>query len=50
LARPWLRDALVVVLSLLGTGLCVTSCVIAWRVLVPRKRHGHAQKRAQMNT
>ncbi len=50
LARPWLRDALVVVLSLLGTGLCVTSCVIAWRVLVPRKRHGHAQKRAKIHT
>lgn len=38
LARPWLRDTLIVLLSLLGTALCVTSCVIAWRVLVPRKR------------
>jgi cytochrome b subunit of formate dehydrogenase len=34
LARPWLRDALVLLLSLLGTALCITSCVIAWRVLV----------------
>lgn len=38
LARPWLRDVLIVSLSLLGTALCVTSCVIAWRVLAPRKR------------
>jgi len=38
LARPWLRDTLVLLLSLLGTALCVTSCVIAWRVLVPRGR------------
>ena len=38
LARPLLRDALIVLLSLLGTALCVTSCVIAWRVLVPHKR------------
>lgn len=42
MARPWLRDALVVGLSLLGTALCITSCVIAWRVLVPRK---HRRKR-----
>lgn len=42
LARPWLRDTLVALLSLLGTALCITSCVIAWRVLVPRRRrHGH---------
>ena len=38
LAWPLLRDVLIVLLSLLGTALCVTSCVIAWRVLVPRKR------------
>lgn len=38
LARPWLRDTLIVLLSLLGTALCATSCVIAWRVLVPPKR------------
>lgn len=37
LARPLLRDALILIFSLLGTTLCVTSCVIAWRVLVPRK-------------
>ena len=38
LARPLLRDALIVGLSVLGTVLCITSCVIAWRVLVLRKR------------
>ena len=38
LARPALRTALVVGLSLLGILLCVTSCVIAWRVLVPARR------------
>lgn len=38
LARPLLRDGLVVVLSALGIALCATSCVIAWRVLKPRKR------------
>ncbi len=38
LSRPWLRDALILIFSMLGTALCVTSCVIAWRVLVPRKR------------
>lgn len=38
LARPLLREALVVGLSLLGVALCVTSCVLAWRVLVPKRR------------
>lgn len=38
LARPLLRSVLVVGLSLLGTALCLTSCVIAWRVLVPRRQ------------
>ncbi|KLN55273.1 PepSY domain-containing protein [Variovorax paradoxus] len=38
LARPWLRHALVLGFSLLGIGLCVTSCVIAWRALVPSRR------------
>jgi hypothetical protein len=38
LARPALRTALVVGLSLLGVALCVTGCVIAWRVLVPGRR------------
>ena len=33
LARPWLRHALVVGLSMLGLVLCITSCVIAWRAL-----------------
>jgi hypothetical protein len=37
-AHPWLRGTLIVLLSLLGTALCVTSCVVAWRVLVPKKR------------
>ena len=38
LARPLLRDALILIFSILGTALCVTSCVIAWRVLMPSKR------------
>ena len=38
LARPWLRDSLVVLLSLLGVAMSVTACVVAWRVIVPRKR------------
>ena len=38
LARPLLRDALVLGLSLLGLGLCATSCVLAWRVLAPAPR------------
>ncbi|KQM80066.1 PepSY domain-containing protein [Xylophilus sp. Leaf220] len=38
LARPALRDALVLGLSALGTALCITSCAVAWRVLVPRRR------------
>ncbi|MFI5446377.1 PepSY domain-containing protein [Polaromonas sp. UC242_47] len=49
MARPWLQGSLIVLLSLLGTALCVTSCVIAWRVLVPRKRkrmHGRAARPA----
>ncbi|MDO9405902.1 MAG: PepSY-associated TM helix domain-containing protein [Polaromonas sp.] len=36
--RPWLRTPLVVLLSLLGVALSVTSCVLAWRALVPRRR------------
>ena len=32
LARPLLRDVLILIFSLLGAALCVTSCVIAWRV------------------
>lgn len=38
LARPALRTGLVVGLSLLGIALCLTSCVIAWRVFVPARR------------
>jgi uncharacterized iron-regulated membrane protein len=38
LARPALRTGLIVGLSLLGVALCITSCVVAWRVLVPRRR------------
>jgi hypothetical protein len=33
--RPWLRGGLIVLLSLLGTALCLTSCVMAWRALTP---------------
>lgn len=36
--RPWLRGALIVLLSLLGIALCLTSCVMAWRALVPAGR------------
>lgn len=38
MARPALRTTLIVGLSLLGVALCVTSCVVAWRVLAPRRR------------
>ncbi|RYF39810.1 MAG: PepSY domain-containing protein [Comamonadaceae bacterium] len=38
--RPWLRTSLIVLLSLLGIALSWTSCVVAWRVLVPRRRRG----------
>lgn len=38
LARPVLRDFLVVSLSILGIALCLTSLVIAWRVLAPKQR------------
>ena len=40
LSRPWLRNILVVVLSLLGIALCITSCVIAWRVLFKKVKVG----------
>lgn len=43
LERPALRTTLIVGLSLLGVALCVTSCVIAWRVLVPARRQRHTQ-------
>lgn len=35
--RPWLRTGLVVLLSLLGLALSITSCVMAWRALVPAR-------------
>ena len=38
LARPALRTALIVGLSLLGVALSITSCVVAWRVLAPHGR------------
>ncbi|MDM0058452.1 PepSY-associated TM helix domain-containing protein [Variovorax fucosicus] len=34
--RPKLREALVLLFSLLGIALCVTSCVIGWRALAPK--------------
>lgn len=39
-ARPLLRGVLVVGLCTLGLVLCVTACVLAWRVLVPARRAG----------
>jgi len=48
LARPLLRDALVLGLSLLGLGLCATSCVLAWRVLAPAPRRRQPLARATM--
>lgn len=38
LARPMLREVLLVGLSILGLALCITACVLAWRVLVPKRR------------
>lgn len=50
--RPMLRTALVVGLSLLGLALCVTSCVLAWRVLAPgrarRASRAHAPTRGRL--
>lgn len=39
-ARPMLRVSLLVGLCVLGLVLCVTACVLAWRVLVPARRRG----------
>jgi len=39
-ARPLLRVSLLVGLCALGLVLCVTACVLAWRVLVPARRRG----------
>lgn len=39
LARPLLRSTLVVGLSLWGLALCLTSCVLAWRVLRPVRKY-----------
>jgi len=35
--RPGVRTTLVVGLSLVGLAMCLTACVLAWRVVVPRK-------------
>jgi hypothetical protein len=40
-SRPLLRTTLIVGLSLLGTALCITSVVVAWRVFSP----GHPRRR-----
>jgi hypothetical protein len=40
--RPWLRGSLIVLLSLFGTVLCLTSCVMAWRALTPARRRKEA--------
>jgi len=39
-ARPVLRVSLLVGLCALGLVLCVTACVLAWRVLAPGRRRG----------
>lgn len=36
--RPWLRGAFIIILSLLGMALCITSCLMAWRVLTRVRR------------
>lgn len=33
MARPWLRDSLVILLSLLGVAMSATACVVGWRAL-----------------
>jgi hypothetical protein len=38
LERPRLRDTLVVELSVLGLAMCLTACVLAWRVVAPQRR------------
>lgn len=50
LARPALRTGLIVGLSLLGVALCITSCVVAWRVLVPRRRRAARSSAATVRT
>ncbi len=50
LARPALRTGLIVGLSLLGVALCITSCVVAWRVLVPRRRRAARSSSATVRT
>lgn len=44
LQRPWLRDGLVVGLSLLGLGLSITGCVIAFQYF--QRKHRVRQQRA----
>lgn len=36
--RPWLRGTVIVFLSIMGIALCMTSCVMAWRAVVPSRR------------
>jgi hypothetical protein len=43
--RPWLREALVLILSALGIALCITSCVIGWRALFPKAARKTAGQR-----
>lgn len=50
MARPALRTGLIVGLSLLGVALCITSCVVAWRVLVPRRRRAARPSAAIVRT
>lgn len=38
LARPWLRDGLIVVLPLLGVAMSIRACKVAWRAFMPRQR------------
>ncbi len=47
LARPALRTGLVLVLSALGMVLCVTSCVLAWRVFSPVRHSQRARTRTR---
>lgn len=36
--RPLVRDGVVMMLSLLGLALCITSCVIGWRIFASKVR------------
>ncbi|MET0266291.1 MAG: PepSY domain-containing protein [Duganella sp.] len=39
IARPWLRNSLIVLLSLLGIAMSITACILAWRIVAPAKKH-----------